>query len=81
MKIDDLPEIDVDASSFQADPVSAFEPLRPGWAARSSRGIEVFSYRGVEAVYRNPALVAGITKLMQEMGLDPTLLTGSDEKK
>jgi cytochrome P450 len=76
VQIDDLPEIDVDVASFQVDPLSSFDALRPGWAARSNRGIEVFGYRGVEAVYRNPALVAGVTKLIREMGIDPDEMTG-----
>ena len=76
MRIDELPEIDVDSEVFLADPVSVFEPLRPGWAARSSRGIEVFSYRGVEAAYRNPALVVGVIKIVRDMGIDPSEVTG-----
>jgi len=76
VQVEDLPEIDVDAPAFQVDPVGTFDTLRPGWAARSTRGIEVFSYRGVEAVYRNPALVAGVTKIMRDMGIDPVDMTG-----
>jgi hypothetical protein len=74
--IHQLPEIDIDGDAFRAAPLDTFDALRPGWAARSDRGVEVFSYRGVEAVYRNTDIVAGVIKLMQDMGLDEEAMTG-----
>jgi len=72
-----LPQLDVDSPEFTNDPLAAFDALRPGWAAQSARGVEVFSYRAVEAIYRSANFTAGVTKLIAEMGLDSVSLSGS----
>lgn len=72
-----LPFLDVESEAFTSDPLDALDRLRAdGWVARSARGFEVFSHAGVEAAYQNPDLVAGVTKLLADMGLDPEMMSG-----
>jgi cytochrome P450 len=73
----DLPALDVESDEFRSDPPETFDRLRERtWVARSGRGFEVFSHAGVEAAYQNTDLVAGVTKILADMGLDPEAMAG-----
>jgi cytochrome P450 len=77
MRLEDLPRIDVTSEAFATRPLAVFDELRPqAWAATSDRGVEAFSYRGVEAAYKMHEFGAGVTKLMEQMGLDPAAMAG-----
>jgi cytochrome P450 len=77
MRVEDLPRIDIASEAFTSQPLAEFDALRPqAWAATSERGIEVFSYRAVEAAYKSRDFSAGVTKLLEQMGLDPGAMSG-----
>jgi len=77
MRLEELPRIDIGSGEFAARPLAEFDRLRPqAWAAVSDRGVEAFSYRGVEAAYKENEFCAGVTKLMEQMGLDPGAMSG-----
>jgi cytochrome P450 len=77
MRLEDLPRIDIASEAFATRPLAVFDELRPqAWAATSDRGVEAFSYRAVEAAYKMNEFVAGVTKLMEQMGLDPAAMSG-----
>lgn len=75
--IDDLPVLEPAPSVTVAEHLAAVERVRPqSWIARSSRGLEVLSYEGCEAGFRNDGFVPGIQKLLGKMGLDKDEMTG-----
>lgn len=74
LTVEDLPELDSAAVELitnptnRTDPLAVFDRLREGgWAARSPRGVEVFSHAGAEAAYQNPDMVPGVTKIIADM--------------
>jgi cytochrome P450 len=77
MRVEDLPRIDIGSEAFISEPLAEFDRLRSqSWAATSDRGVEVYSYRAVEAAYKMNEFTAGVTKLMEQMGLDPGAMSG-----
>jgi cytochrome P450 len=75
--VDDLPVLDVDAPGFDDDPLPQIEAVRrTSWVARSSRGIEVLTYEGCEAAFHNRDLHHGIRRLLEQMGVDRSEISG-----
>jgi len=75
---DDLPVFEPVAGATVGDHLAALEPVRAqSWIARSSRGLEVFSYDGCEAAFRDPAFWHPGHQAMKRMGLDKEELAGS----
>lgn len=75
--VEDLPVLEPVHDASVAEHLEALEKVRAiSWIARSSRGLEVLSYEGCEAGFRNDQLVPGILRLLGQMGLSKEGMTG-----
>lgn len=71
------PVVDLHSDEYVADPLRAIDEWRRrSWIARSERGYEVFSHRGVEAGYQNTGLVTAVGKFLADMGIDVDTMAG-----
>jgi len=75
--IADLPEFDPYSAEHLADPLASLEAARErSWAARSMRGLEIFTYEGCSESYGNESIRPGVKVLLDAMGLDAELMAG-----
>lgn len=78
LTLDELPVFEPAVGASVEEHLAALEPVRArSWIARSSRGLEVFSYDGCEIGFRDPAFWHPGHQAMKKMGLDKEQIAGS----